>query len=159
MMKDKIFELQNLAKENNSQLRNTFYNCLQEANQNNKYKDKNYYQMNPQLQKLVNINNSGYKYDMNESKLSNNSGQKINSSSIQNHSQMYNTKSGQFKKAIIPQDEKQSNTVKLKSMKPHKDLTIETNNSVFANEKLAKVTNSVNFDTNRSLKHNQLKFS
>jgi len=41
-------------------------------------------------------------------------------------------------------------------MKIHKDLTIETTNSVFAGEKLAKVTNSVNFDTNRSLKHNQL---
>ena len=158
IMKDKIFELQNLAKEKDSQLRNTFYNCLQEANQNNKYKDKNYYQMNPQIQKLVNINNSGYKYDVNESKLSTNSGQKNNSLNMYNTSQMFNTKSGHFKKPIgaIETKEQQSNTVKLKSIKPHKDQNIETNNYVFANEKLVKVTNSVNFDTNRSLKHNQL---
>lgn len=67
VLKDKIFELQNISKENNSNLRNTFYNCLED---NNKYKEKHYYQMNPNIQKLVNINNSGYKYDMNESKFS-----------------------------------------------------------------------------------------
>ena len=100
IMKDKIFELQNLAKEKDSQLRNTFYNCLQEATQIDKYKDKNYYQMNPSIQKVVNINNSGYKYDVNESKLSTNSGQKNNTSNMYNTSQMFNTKSGHFKKPI-----------------------------------------------------------
>lgn len=76
---------------------------------------------------------------------------------------MNNTKSGQFKKPIVVDEPKEfsileygnnlSKTSKIKNLQLPKDININNNHHHF--EKISKITHSINFDTNRSLKNNQ----